>query len=69
MCFVKAPSLIHYPLKIYHFRLYVVEKKGFGAVSRQCGFVPNQVLMQKNLSFLVSKTLTCALIPLYLRMH
>ena len=32
-------------LKIYLFRLYIVENKGLGRLPEDMGFVPNQVLM------------------------
>ena len=62
---MKTPSLIHYflvnlmcfttrihpPLKIYHFRLYIVEKKDLGGLIDDVRFVSNQVLMQKTFPF------------------
>ena len=44
-------------LKIYHFRLYIVENKGFGAAPKRCGIHSKPNFNVENLFLLVSKTL------------
>ena len=45
-------------LKMYHVRLYIVEKMGFGTASKQCEIHSKpQPLLQKTCSFYVSETL------------
>ena len=56
---------VHPPMKVYHFKLYIIENRGLGRLPDDVGFIPNQVFNVENLSFLVSKTLTCVLVPMY----
>ena len=56
-------------LKIYHVRLFIVEKIGFETVPRRCGIHSKpQSLLQKIFLFYVSKTLA-AYTRVCLRMH
>ena len=52
-------------LKIYHFRLYIVENRGLGAAPKWCGICSKPSFNVENLSFLVYETLTCTCMPLY----
>ena len=55
--------------EIYHVKLYIVEKLGFGTAPKQCGIHSKpQSLMQKTFLLITSKTLT-AYAGLCLCMH
>ena len=53
--------------KSYYVWPFIVQKWGFGTTPRRCGIfhLKTQTLMQKNLSFIVSGTLTCVRLPVY----
>ena len=58
-----------YVLKMYHVRLYIVEKMGFGMVPRRCEIhFKHQPLLQNTCIFYISETLA-AYVGVYLHTH
>ena len=46
--------------------LYIQRNRGLGQFSDDMGFVPNQILMQKTFPFIVSGTLACVRMHVYM---
>ena len=52
-------------LKRYHVWLFILRKWGFGITPKQCGIHSNLSFNAENLTFIISGTLTCVCMPVY----